>query len=270
MKPIKRFMLTALCLLLLSVALAGSAVAKDTFVIGVEDLDYYPHYQFKGSELKGFSRDVLDRFAADKGYTFHYVAMPVKRLHRAMRDGKIDFKYPDNPEWLHQDGSQQKTYYSRPLVGSRIGVAVRPHLLGKGKIETLGVPLGFIALEYQEAQEKGNVTFKYDADFSLLMQRAIMGDLDAVYGDQAVINYHLMNNKQKLERLRDSANRIAAWKDRKLTFDESRPHSIHKFSISTLRYRNVIAEINEWVAQNRQMLQRLRKFYGLLSCPCDQ
>lgn len=270
MKTIRKTVAVLFFTWLTAMAMTGLVRADERYIIGIEGLDYYPHYQFKGGKLTGFACDILDRFAKDKGYIFEYKAMPVKRLPRSLRQGVVDFRYPDNPAWNNEDGQKDKLLYSLPLVGSHVGLAVNAGRRKGGEVRTIGVPLGFIPFEYIDALKAGEITIQYDNNFLLLIRQAVSGGIDAVYGDKAVIEYQLKNNRQQLERLKPVDERIIAWEDQRLTFDTTLPNTIQKFSLSTIRHKKVVAEFNQWLEENDMMVARIRNFYGLVGCPCTR
>ena len=82
--------ITALILLV-----AAFASHAQTFVIGVEDIDYYPLYAYKDGKYQGVAKDILDKFASSKGYTFEYKPFPVIRLTKYFVEGQVDLKFPD-------------------------------------------------------------------------------------------------------------------------------------------------------------------------------
>ncbi len=43
---------------------------KKTFIIGVDDISYFPMYGLENGRYSGFAREVLDAFALEYGYTF--------------------------------------------------------------------------------------------------------------------------------------------------------------------------------------------------------
>ena len=103
-----------LIFLLFSFSLKASETI--TYAIGVENLQYAPHFYVKKENkklvYKGFGRDIFDLFQeyynteekiiAEKNnrsflkINFKYKPLPVKRLLTSLLDGRIDFKYPDN------------------------------------------------------------------------------------------------------------------------------------------------------------------------------
>lgn len=71
-------------------------------------------------------------FAAEKGYQFAYVALPVKRLFVEFSNGVGDFKYPDNPQWALHIKKDAPIVYSEPVVEYVNGVMVPPDAKGTG------------------------------------------------------------------------------------------------------------------------------------------
>lgn len=86
---------------MISIILASSPVTATErhFNVGVEELDYLPYYTSKGNNYQGYARELLDAFAKERGYTFDYKPLPVKRLFQSLLKKQVDFKFPDNPNW---------------------------------------------------------------------------------------------------------------------------------------------------------------------------
>ena len=80
------------CLLFVS-----NSTSKE-FIIGVEDVSYYPLFDFT-TQRNTYAKELLDLYAKSKGYKFIYLPLPIKRFERWLIEEKIDFKYPDNARW---------------------------------------------------------------------------------------------------------------------------------------------------------------------------
>ena len=118
--------------LLVNLAQAQPKAKPKVLVIGVEDLIYYPHYQYKGGDFGGFGRAVLDEFARAKGYQFSYKPYAANDLFNALISRQIDFKYPDNPYWQHQHKEGVRIAYSDPVTPYIDGVSLLNQNLNKG------------------------------------------------------------------------------------------------------------------------------------------
>ncbi len=74
-----------LAVILFSFANLSLALNK-VYVIGVENIDYLPHYTYENGKFEGHGRAILDAFAKSQGYTFVYKAFPIKRLYKTFLD----------------------------------------------------------------------------------------------------------------------------------------------------------------------------------------
>ena len=118
-----RFVLTMLC----GFCLCWSLQAK-TYVIGIEQLDYYPHYDFKSAQPRGYFFDLMQLYSQWSGDKFVFKALPVKRLYKDSVE-LTDFVYPDNKAWQpHLGVDEQITkYYSAPVIYTLGATMVLPH-----------------------------------------------------------------------------------------------------------------------------------------------
>ena len=81
----KKFL--AVALLALSVPVA----AEQTYVIGVEQAAFMPHYSGDAQgNYGGFARELLDSFAAYSGVRLTYKVLPADELLPALLDGRVD------------------------------------------------------------------------------------------------------------------------------------------------------------------------------------
>lgn len=114
------------------------------YVVGVEDVEYYPYWADRDGHYAGFARKLLDRFAESKGYHFVYQPLPVKRLWNTYFSGQVDLKFPDNPHWAKMRKSGYNIVYSQPAVNYIDGVMVLPGHKGLGleRLERLGTIRG--------------------------------------------------------------------------------------------------------------------------------
>lgn len=136
------------CLTLLS----PFASAYDTrYTVVVQDYKSLPPYsQYENDEYTGFNRDLLDMFAESRGYTFEYVALPVKRLFFELVNGTGDLKYPDNASWALHIKKDAKIHYSDAAVEFVNGVLVKSENRNAGleSIKKLGLVAGWTPIGF--------------------------------------------------------------------------------------------------------------------------
>lgn len=235
----------AVCTLLCAPAYAE----RRAFVVGVEELDYFPAYAVQKGEYVGAAREILDAFAQAKGYTLTYRPLPIKRLYAELLSGGIDFKFPDNPSWAPDAKQGQRVVYSTPVIGYIDGVLVRPDSLGRGvdAVRTLGTVSGFTPFAWLDAIRDGRVQIKENPRMDLLLKQVTMERLDGAYASVAVANY-------QLESMLGMPGA--------LVFDPSLPHSRDFYRLSTLAHPQVIAEFNAWLAANAGLVKTIKERLG--------
>ncbi|ALS97438.1 substrate-binding periplasmic protein [Lacimicrobium alkaliphilum] len=223
----------------------------DDFVVGVENLHYYPHFSDKGGEYEGFARAVLDAFAKEYKHKFSYEARPVARLHdEFLNRGKFDFKYPDNRYWQADIKQGKNVIYSEPVVAYIDGVMVLPAKKGKGEehLKTLGTIRGFTPWTYMQQIEAGTIRVQESSDFERLLKMAINSRIDGAYLNIDVARYQLQTTIEDKNAL---------------VFDDSLPFTKDNYHLSTLKHGEVIQQFNRFLSENRDLIDKLKQDYGL-------
>lgn len=242
-----RKLLTAGLLLILG---GGQALAGPTYVLGVEALNYYPHYSNEGGQYSGFARELFDRFAQSKGYSFEYRALPVARLYESFFAGELDFKYPDNQQWQEDKRKGLSINYSDPVVSYTDGVLVLPANKGKGveQLKQLGTVRGFTPWDYLGLVEKGQIKLQEVNSFQQSLLQGINSRVDGVYMNAEVGRYQL--------------NTVLKQPDA-LVFDEALPSSKGFYTFSTTKHAKVIDEFNQFLKEHGAEVTALKTKYGL-------
>ena len=103
-------------LIFVSFTLLSTLLHAETYIVGAQNIRYYPHYDFDSTVDKGIGWAILEAFSVETGHEFIYHAMPIERLQRELSKGNVDFVYPDNPKWFNPTASAENKYFSTPLV----------------------------------------------------------------------------------------------------------------------------------------------------------
>lgn len=217
----------------------------ETYVIGVENIEYLPHYGSVGGEIYGFGRAVLDAFGEDHGHRFRYQAYPVIRLTHNLAAGNIDFKYPASPHWNQY--SETQIIYSDPIINYTDGLSVLPEKLG-APINSIALVRGFTPQAYMDAIREEKIIVSEHATLRDVVIHVLRGRSDAAYGDRDVIQYFLKNLMHQ---------------PKALVFDKSAPYVKDSFRLATTRHSQVIRDLNVWLAKNQDRISELRKTHGL-------
>lgn len=240
-------LLTVAALVLLG---CGKALAGPSYVVGVEALNYYPHYSNEGGQYSGFARDLLDSFAKTKGYSFEYRPLPVARLYMSFFAGELDFKYPDNQQWQDSKRKGLSISYSAPVVSYTDGVLVLPANKGKGieQLKQLGTVRGFTPWDYLGLVEKGQIKLQEVNNFQQSLLQGINNRVNGVYMNAEVGRYQL--------------NTVLKQPDA-LVFDEALPNSKGFYTLSTTKHAAVIDEFNQFLQEHSAEVAAMKAKYGL-------
>lgn len=242
-----RFLVGAL--LLVAVGSVFAMPAQTRFVVGTEDLSFYPHYDFTTNSRKGFANELLEKFAHQHGYHFRFQPLPVKRLYHEL-DNIVDFIYPDNPAWHSFQGTLATRLYSEPLIYNLGTTLVKPgqQQIGLSHIRTLAIVRGFTPVQWLNLQQKHKFKIVEVATPQSAVSLVLRGQLDAADVEYNVA-YHLLNQLQQPDGL------VVASK---------LPFSQVGFHLSTTRHASVLKQFNRFLADNPLMLAEMKLRYGLL------
>ena len=227
-------------------------VHADRFVVGVEELRYLPYYDHHNGQYGGMARDVLDAFSRDSGHQFDYRALPIKRLYVEFLAGNLDFKFPDNPDWAGKDKAGKTVYYSAPVMPFIDGVLVLPARKGAGseRLRTLGTVQGFTAFDYLDAIAAGKMRLLEIGTLEALIQASLYQRIDGSYFNVVVAERYL-STRMKLPGA--------------LVFDPALPHTRSHYHLSSLRHAAVIAQFDQFLQRNQELLAELRRKWQIPS-----
>jgi len=245
---LKHFSFNSICLiwlLLTSALFATTPVWAQKFVVGVEDVAYYPYFDFTTSKTS-FSKSVLDKFAADTGHSISYVPLPIKQFSKWLYESNVDFKFPDNQRW--QDASEsdsRATYFSDGILYMRAGTVV----LAKNKdkpatfFKSLGMITGFYPTLWLEKIANKQVNILDDTSPKVLVTHLVNGIVDGIDIDIAVANHYLkeLNINQQL------------------AYSSQLAQEVFSHQLSTLKYPETIKQFNQWLADNQQYINTLKQ-----------
>lgn len=240
-------------LLLALQPLGTPAIAQTTtYTIGVETTEYFPIYAYRNNQYTGYSHDLFEAFAAKKGYKFNYVALPVLRLFTdyVAKDSKLDFKYPDNPQWRTDIKKDTPISYSKPAFESVEGGMVLPDRVGKGigAIKVLGTIRGFTPWPYQDALDAKKFVLESSDNLASLVQKGLAGRIDAIFVNKDIAEYHLANELKK---------------PGVLVMDKDLPNNDVAYLLSTRKYPKVIEEFNAFLEGDQALVAQLKAKYNL-------
>lgn len=237
--------------IVIAMCVTTPAVAGGKFLVGVEDIRYYPQYSTNNGFYTGYGRTVLDGFAKSRGYEFEYIPLPVLRLYdRFFKTDELDFKYPDNPDWQRSMRPVKGIWYSERISEAYDGVMVLPlrKRMEVDQLLLLGTVRGFTATKYDHLISSGQVELVYTDDYLSLIKMVLQGRVDGGFGCLAVARYNLEHMERSPEAL---------------TLAPNLPYTRVAYRLSTRKHPEIIRELNEYLQTNKERLDLLLDRYGL-------
>ena len=223
-------------LLLSKPLLAVDQSSGKNLVIGVEDISYYPYFDYNEANAS-LSKTILDQFAADHGYTITYLALPIKQFSKWLYINDIDFKYPDNPRWHSANNNEHNAqYYSDDMFHLTAGTVVLLANKQKPKafFKNLGMITGFDPTLWRADIASQRISLLDDTSPKVLMKHLVNGLIDGVDIDIAVAQHYLASLDL----------------DTPLAYSDALPQEIFAHQLSTIRYPEIIIQFNQWLRQN--------------------
>ena len=236
-------------LLAAALGVAGPAKAESrTLVVGVEDQDYRPAYGWHDGAFAGAGREILDAFAADRGYRLEYRPLPVKRLIAQLIHNEIDLKFPDNPGWALGRKAGYPIAYSQPVIHYTDGTMVPPGkpAAGQDDVKVLATVSGFTPVGWLDRIAAGTLAVKETAHIDQAVGLALRGLADGAY--VSVV----------------AADRVMAemGRPRGLVFAASLPHANGSYSVSSAAHPELVAEFDAWLAANVARVEAIKARTG--------
>lgn len=231
---------------LLALALSAPAMAEPTYVVGVEEAQFLPHYSVdeKGN-YQGFARELLDSFAASSGVRLTLRVMPADALLPALLAGEIDAKYPDSPEWSTQAKAEFGLHYSQPVVNYVDGVMVVPRRVGLGvdQLRRLAVVDGWTPEGYEDRIGANQLSLVSSKGLARMVRQALLKDTDGAYYNVVVAAYYLNNVRAK---------------PGALVFDAGLPHTRGSFHLSSVGHPELIQRFDRFLLDRQTEVAALK------------
>lgn len=223
----------------------------ETLNIGVEQLQYFPHYAVnEKGQLTGYAADFFNTFSKDEGIEIKIIFLSVDELYERFFNQEIDFKYPDDPFWLEDRRYDVDIHYSDPVTAYVDGTLVRAAQPGaRIEIHTIATITGFNPPPWSSAAGLGDVTLIAFETLGGAVEAALSGDADGVYANIDVVGALL-----------DRKNEAGA-----LRFEPFLPHAVGTYRVSSMTKPHMIQRLNAWMRARKAWLSARRKAYGIRS-----
>jgi polar amino acid transport system substrate-binding protein len=236
--------------ILVNVLLLASMLVKaqPVFIVGTEDINFYPHYDFTAADSSGFANDVLQLFAAEYGYRLSFQPLPVKRLYHEL-DNLVDFIYPDNPNWARFQTSQSDRMFSDPLIYNLGTTLVLPAQkdITLDQFRTLAVIRGFTPTAWLSLRDQYKFKIYEVPNAVSALNLVLKGQLDGADVEYNVAQ-HILRTQQQEGAL------VAAQK---------LPITRVSFHLSTSRHPQVLMQFNRFLLSHQAQILALKQKYQL-------
>ena len=235
-------------LLLISVICCLQVEAK-SFIVGAQNIHYYPHYDFHSNVDKGIGWAILEAYAEKSGHTFSYHAMPIVRLQRELVKGNVDFVYPDNPKWYDAPGKRAQKYYSLPLVRALGGTIVHPEDSNQpiDFVKRIAMPLGFTPVNWQQRVDTNQTKLITVNDSVTALQMLQKGRVNAANLEYNVVQY-----------ITSITPELGPF-----TLAPDLPHDDIGFMLSTIRHPGLVEDLSTFIKRNPDVMKTIYARYQL-------
>lgn len=236
-------------LYLLLLTLVSFQSMAEKLIVGAQELDYSPHYNFSSQRDKGVGWAILEAFANHTGYEIVYVGLPVKRLQIELQKGSIDFVYPDNPRWQDSFIDKKPKTFSHSIVNTLTGTFLKPERLASPieSLKRIALPRGFTPVKWQQQIQAEQIKIVEVDDVYEGLRLLKDGSVDGINLAYNVVDYFTRRYPE-----------LGTF-----TLDTSLPNKEVEFQLSTVKYPKIIAELNAFLISHKSMLDKIRQNYGM-------
>jgi hypothetical protein len=232
--------------------LIGTAQAQE-YIIGVEDVSYYPLYDFslQNPNKKSFTKELLSTFFRHQGYQFKFVPLPLKRFDKWYVEDAIDFKFPDNIRWRSKKSNNLNIVYSKPVVRLMAGsfVLKKNKNSARNSIKSLGTVFGFFpTLWYDKIQEGSVKLIEVSSPYSIV-KHLLHGNLDATNIDRNVINHNL---------------KLLGKTSSDIVLNTNIKNEQYAYHFSSVNHPKIISEFDAFLTDNPEIIADIKAKYRIV------
>ena len=194
-----------------------------------------------------FFKEVMDTYGCQKGHTFKYVEYPLSELTKALWEGKIDFRYPDNPAWLVNGNFKNNIFYSVDVITFIEGLMVTSARAGTSidTIRSIGTIKGYTPWPYVDRIKRKLVQHREFESAYYLIKNVSDGVIDAAFVNVSVAEAIL--RETDLEGT--------------LIFARHLPYLELDSTLSTRYHRSIIQDFSDYLLRSRGQLAALKQKY---------
>jgi len=225
------------------------ACPANGYTIGIQRIDYTPHYNFMPSNNPDFFNLFIEWITLETGCKFQITALPIKRLNIIFEKRRIDFIYPDNPIW-HEHKPLKITRYYSPSIATALGTTmVKKEFknISLADFNELAIPRGFSPVAWYPLQKKHLIKFREVSNAEAALRMVQAGRVDG-----ADIEYNVAQHIVRTKKLEP------------LVVGAKLPYTPTGFHLATADHPNMLNVINDLINNNQDKLDQMRKSVNLI------
>ncbi len=221
------------------------------FIIGVEEVSYYPLFDFSATNTNkpSFSKELLTTFFDQYNYPYRFIALPIKRFDKWYVEQGIDFKFPDNVRWRSDKENKLNITFSQSVIELMAGSYVLKSnaKYTRDDVKEMATIFGFMpTLWLDKIENKELKLIEENTPFSIV-KHILHGNVDATNIDANVIRHNL--------KLLDKPNEIV--------LNTNIKHEVFSYHLSSIKHPQIIKQFNEFLQKNTLLLHQLKQKYGI-------
>ncbi|OUR59993.1 hypothetical protein A9Q74_15785 [Colwellia sp. 39_35_sub15_T18] len=222
------------------------------FIIGVEEVSYYPLYDFSATNESrpSYSKDLLTAFFKQHNYSYRFVALPIKRFNKWYVEKGIDFKFPDNMIWRDDKQNKLNITFSQSVIELMAGsyVLASNAKYRRDDVKRLATIFGFSpTLWFDKVATKEIELIEENSPLSIV-KHVLHGNVDATNIDSNVIrhNLKLLKNPQTI------------------ILNTHIKHEVFSYYLSSIKHPEIIKQFDDFLQNNAKLVLQLKKKYGII------
>ena len=222
------------------------------FIIGVEEVSYYPLYDFSANDTSraSFSKDLLTAFFDEYNYSYRFVALPIKRFNQWYVENGIDFKFPDNVRWRDEKQNKLNITFSQSVIKLMAGsfVLKKNTQYQKSDIKKLATIFGFALTLWSDEIENDKVEVIEESTPYSIVKHVLYGNVEATNIDYNVIRH-------ALKRLN---------KPEAIVLNTNIKHEVYSYHLSSIQHPEMIKQFDVFLQNNAKLVQQLKEKYDIV------
>lgn len=222
-----------------------------SYRVCVQNIDYYPHYDFSVVPGRGYAADLFALFTLRTGIKLQLVPLPVKRL---QDNPDCALVYPDNPLWHsvkkeRAEGEQRLLYFSQPLIWNVGATMVRKGeaQLTISKVRAIAVTRGFTPDHLLAVQSEQNFALVETADATAALLMLLKKRVDA-----ADVEWHVARHLLAKAGVAEQAE-----------IGQQLPFTSVGFHLSSHKHQDLLHSVDRFLLQHAAEVQSLKQRYKL-------